>query len=573
MNGKNYETYDESKIHNFITDEVLATNIESATSDTSGKYKLRDFVAPLVEFCTDNCYNGKIGIVYGLRSTGKTVGMLQAAEILTERGCKVAYARFNYEESGMRDANAEIKRLIGEGFTHFFIDEATYLGGFLNLSAEWADSWVPQNRIKIIISGTDSFLLWLARGTSLFHRYEQFSTNWNSFAEYKRITGNSYDEYKTAGGIFTIEPMPEFIRAALVENLIRSIEHYFDDANRTNEYTSRLYGIDAAVIYKAVISILKCAVELDLKRHFMKNANTKNIVDLGNAVSGWSAKEKHDIKERVAESLAVYEDFIGIEKPKWVIEVLVEFLMKIGCLTKTFTAPSDFGGNRDELYYFSHNAIMYYAVEETIGGVLSLGGINKDEFTSGIKQAAEGYLNESIVFAHVLVGAGKDDKVFKYRDAQNREVDIVVINRETNTLRLIEVKSTNNINDKSVFIDEARHLYDDEILDNIGVSNSFTVSRIVVYKGENHIVSHEKGDLLNLNIEDFISHSDDLTAYLTRIYKKLTLPERDKVSAQKPAQKKKILLSEKLEQNKIKAKQQPIKSKTTQKKPRDPEVD
>jgi len=280
MNTKNHETYDENKIRNFITGEALAANIGSLTGDASGKYKRRDFVAPLIEFCTDNCYNGKIGIVYGLRSTGKTVGMLQAAEELTARGHKVAYARFNYEESGMRDANAAIKRLTGEGFTHFFIDEATYLGGFLNLSAEWADSLVPQYRIKIVISGTDSFLLWLAKGTSLFHRYRQFSTNWNGFAEYRRITGNGYDEYKTAGGIFTSEPMPEFIRFALVENLIRSIEHYFDDANRTNEYTSRLYGIDAAVIYKAIISILKCAVEPDLKRHFIRNANNKNIMDL-----------------------------------------------------------------------------------------------------------------------------------------------------------------------------------------------------------------------------------------------------------------------------------------------------
>ena len=421
----------------------------------------------------------------------------------------------------MRDANVEIKHLVSEGFTHFFIDEATYLGGFLNLSAEWADIWVPQYGIKIIVSGTDSFLLWLARGTSLFHRYEQFSTNWNSFSEYKRVVGRPYDEYKMAGGIFTSEPMPEFIRFALVENLIRSIEHYFDDANRTNEYTSRLYGIDAAVIYKAIISILKCAVEPDLKRHFIRNANTKNIMDLGNAVSGWSAAEKRDIKERVAESLSVYEDFIGIEKPKWVIEVLIEFLMKIGCLMKTFTAPSDFGGNRDELYYFSHNAIMYYAVQETVGGVLSLGGINQDEFAAGIKQAAEGYLNESIVFAHVLIGAGTNDKVFKYRDAEAREVDIVAINRESNILRLIEVKSKNNINDKNVFIDEAKHLYDETVLDNIGVDNSFVVSRILVYNGENRVASHEKGDLLILNIEDFISRSDDLSAYLNRVYETL----------------------------------------------------
>ena len=41
---------------------------------------------------------------------------------------------------------------------------------------------------------------------------------------------------------------------------------------------------------------------------------------------------------------------------------------------------------------------------------------------------------------------------------------------------------------------------------------------LIQIKGENRVASHEKGDLLILNIEGFISHSDDLSAYLNRIY-------------------------------------------------------
>jgi predicted AAA+ superfamily ATPase len=238
-----------SSIHHFQTDDKLASTVSKMTSDGDGKFRRRDFVAPLIDFCVDNCYNGKIGIVYGLRSTGKTVGMLQAAEALTGRGRKVAYARFNYEETGMTAVTEEIKALAESGVTHFFVDEASYLSGFINLAPDWSDRLVPELGIKIIISGTDSFMLWTAQRTSLFHRYAQFPANWSGFPEYRRVTGKSYDEYKREGGIFAADEMPAFIQSAVVDNLLHTIAHCVDDANRTSSYTDSLYGISAAVIY------------------------------------------------------------------------------------------------------------------------------------------------------------------------------------------------------------------------------------------------------------------------------------------------------------------------------------
>jgi len=504
----------ESKPLKFITGSDLSNLILSQTND--GEFLRRDFVEPLVQFCTDKNYTARLGIVYGLRSTGKTVGMLQAAEELTRQGYKAAYARFNYEETGMRDVSAEIIALAKEGYTHFFADEASYLGGFLNASAEWADTLVPVHRIKIIISGTDSFLLWLARGTSLFHRYVQFSTNWVSYDEFARVQGNSYAEYKTGGGIFTTESMPEFIRTALVENLIHSIDHYFDDANRTNEYTSRLMGIDAAVIYKAIVSILKCAVETDVTRHFVQNADRKNIADLGSAVSEWSAKEKRDIKERVADALNVYSDFAGIKNPQGVIEALISFLVKTGCLAESHTGITDNGKVRTT-YSFNHNALMNYAIEETIQGILNLKDINQPEFAAGIRQAAEGAINENIVLAHILRGAGKDDKVFKYRDLENREIDAVIVNREAKTLCLIEVKSKANVNDTNVFINEAKHLIDDAVLKNIGVDDSFAVTRVLVFAGKTGYAIRRESSLLLVNIEDLLNRYKELGGFIAQL--------------------------------------------------------
>jgi hypothetical protein len=364
----------ERKSH-FATGKLLLTTIENMTGRASDKYKRRDFVEPLIEFCSDGCYDGKVGIV------------------------KVAYAHFNYEEAGMKSVTDEIIRLAEEGVTHFFVDEASsdcvrthwqhprgtvgarmarpwppfcsagaqgaplrlpfshslpYLSDFVNLAPDWSDWLVPERAIKIIISGTDSFMLWTAQTTSLFHRFYRFSSNWNNFAEYKRITGKSLEQYKREGGVFTTEDMPTYIQSAVIDNLLHTLDHCIDDANRKTIYTARLYGIDREVIYKAVISILKGAAEDSIVAHF--------------------------IKERVANSLGVYRDFKAVSEPAEIIEALLECLVHIDCL--------------------------------------------------------------------------------KYRDPQGREIDAVLVNRETKYAVLLEVKSTTKIDRRTVFTDQARHMFD-----------------------------------------------------------------------------------------------------------------
>jgi hypothetical protein len=327
------------------------------------------------------------------------------------------------------------------------------------------------------------------------------------------VTGKPFNEFKKSGGIFTTESMPEYVQSAVVDNLLHTIRDCVDESNRTNAYTDSLYGIGAAVIYKAVISILKSAVEEAVKEHFAEKAQEKNIADLGEAISGWSKEDKRDIKDRIAESLTLYRNFTEIKDPVGVIEALIEFLVKIGCLLESSTAMSDYG-RQQKTYYFSHNALMSFAVEETVASVLELKDVSPAEFTTSIRQAAEGVLNENIVYAHVLLSAGKDDKVFKYRDLEGREVDIVVVNRVAKTLRLIEVKSKNKISAKNVFGDEAKHLYNDAILRNIGVDDTFEITRVVAYMGKSAVIPRREDALILANIEELISHYKDLGHYL-----------------------------------------------------------
>jgi predicted AAA+ superfamily ATPase len=512
---------EEFTLKHFLVGDALTNRIQELTSDERGRFKQRDFVQPLVTYCLSGNYRGMIGTVYGLRSTGKTVGMLQAAEELTNRGCKVAYARFNYDEFAMGDANIEIKALAEQGYSHFFVDEATYLEGFLNEIAEWPDAYVPDHKIKIVISGTDSFLINIARVTSLFHRCKQFSTNWCSFDEYRRVYGLSFETYKARGGIFTTDDIQEFIQAAVVENLLHTISHCEDDAERPNEYTLRLGRMDGATIFKAIISILKCSVEPDIIRHFVKRSATKNFMEFGVAIQGWTKQQRRELKVQVADAMSVYEGFSEVRNPELAIEALLSFLTKIGCLGESFISSSDFGSNKENIYFLTQNALIQYAIQETINGTFRLDGIEREKFRTAISQAAEGFVNESIVFSHVFQAVrSRYDKdklfnevAFKYRDL-DKEIDIVDINRDKGFVRLIEVKSKHKIDEWHVFSDEAKHLYDDEILQKIGVGDDWRITRIVVYNGASKMLAHSNGNLFLANLEEFICHQHDLDKYL-----------------------------------------------------------
>ncbi|GHV12277.1 hypothetical protein FACS1894219_04880 [Clostridia bacterium] len=528
----------ENHKNNFIVGNALLTAIETQTGGKERPFQRRDFVEPLAKFCLDGDYSAKIGVVYGLRSTGKTVGMLQVAEILEKQGKKVAYARFNYDKTGMAEVSGEIIKLANEGFTHFLIDEAPYLSGFINESAEWADSFVPQYRIKIIVSGTDSFALWMSMKDSLYHRFIRFSTNRNNYPEFSRVLGMSFDEYKHRGGLFLPQMSQDtgnaesgeytrddsenayehFIESAVVDNLIHTLEHANETPGGKDYYYDWLYAVDKLVIFKGVIAILESAAEATIRRNFIRDAYSKNILHFGEVIKGWLSEQKRDLRDRVAEKLNVYEEFRKIENPSGSIDALIAFLVKIGCLTESVTGVSDLGSKQKTLY-FAHNALMNYALEETAAGILSLSDKNRQEIAEGLYQAAEGCLNENIVYFHLALSAGRNDKVFRYRDAEMREVDAVVIDRTDKIVRLYEVKSKISIDPRHIRTNEAKHLVSRDVLANIDVDESFTVIRVIVYMGETLLYPGKDENILLVNTSDLLSHYPNINKYVDSMAK------------------------------------------------------
>jgi hypothetical protein len=530
----------------FCVGAELQDMIAKQTTRNGKPFQQRDFVLRLVSFCEDGDFTANIGIAFGLRSTGKTVGMLQAAQYLMDNGEKVAYASFNYLESGFNQVNAEIIRLAQEGVTHFFVDEAPYLSGFLVNSAEWADSFVPKYGIKIIVSGTDSFELWLAMTNTLYHRYVSFSTNRNSFPEFVRLIETDYSEYRRSGGIFLsrefdaaaeLEPgrqsigtpaIETFIDTAIVDNLVHTLEHakeYYEYGR--NYYNEWLSGIDKRVICKGVIAILKSTVEAFIRRNFIQDADKKNIPNLGQIIERMTYLEKCDIKRHIADSIGIYQNTIPIEDPKGAIEALTEFLTKIGCLVKSGTGQSDLTELRSTLY-FSHPALMNYAINETKKSLVSSVGLDVKAFSESIDQAAEGSFNENIVYFHLMLSLRGYEKIFSYHDSEEREIDAVIIDRKAKTIKLIEVKSKLSLSKENFQRNEAKHLCDNAILFRIGVDTNYTVTRVVVYRGKTHFRVNKEHAVVAVNLEDLLMQGKDALMFLDNLGKQAKDIQKDK---------------------------------------------
>ncbi|MDR1641313.1 MAG: AAA family ATPase [Clostridiales bacterium] len=502
----------------FKTSKTLEKINKAYTENNGIKFEQRDFVEPLYKFCTNEIYDdGKLGIVFGLRFTGKTVGMLQVAELLVEQGYKVAYAKFMYQDSGLLAISNEIEKLADKGYTHFFVDEASRLYHFVNYISDWSERLIMERKIKIVISGKDNFLIWTVQRSPLLEQYVEFATNFMSFPEYKRLTGESFSLYKANGGIFKTPPMVDYIHSAIVENLMNTIECCTEEADYISDYARFLYGIQAFDIYKSIASIFKCIIEIHIKEQFSRNNAMKNIPDMGIGLSKSPGKVKENIIKRVASSILIYTPYRILERPFVAIGMIIEFLSKIGCLLEIPYGSSDLPGSTDMSYAFCHNALMSYCLKETVTGMLKNDIGNREPLADGIWQAAEDCLNENIIKTHIAAGIGTGDTFFKYHDIVGRKIDAVIINREVKTLILIEVNSDRHINQNTIFRKEAVYLFNNDIIDNIGIDNTFKITRVIVYYGENEILFNKGKALLLVNIENFLEHFQDLGGYFDQL--------------------------------------------------------
>jgi hypothetical protein len=353
----------------YPSDDELASEIKRVTRDENGiAYSKRDVVKMMHRYCLDKKSGNKIGVLFGMRLTGKTVAMLQVAEMLIKKGKRVAYAELDYNDRyDIRHIRFIIKRYVDEGYEYLFLDEAVYAFGLLNeYNEDWPKKAVFGNNIKVIMAAGDNFLLWKVMVTVLYNKMELFDANTMTYDEYGRLTGGTYDGYLRSGGVFCNDEAEEDVEIAMAKNIVHSI-HIEDNEeyDLRDVYTVEYYRYKVKEVRKIIIGVIKYAAA----ENMWLRADVMSMGYLKAVIEKWMAGVKKGLVEYITSVRIRHGYDIHEIKQERTIELTKKYLVKIGCLAEAYIAPVIENKQKREIYYFKQNKVMRYATDEVVKGL------------------------------------------------------------------------------------------------------------------------------------------------------------------------------------------------------------
>ena len=183
---------------------------------------------------------GKVCLLYGLRRTGKTTMMFQTiSDMDPSMQRQSVYVNCTIQDNVIELVH-DLLSLIHSGYKYFFIDEVTKMPDFISLASLFSDRLAKAD-VRIVLTGTDSLSLWLAKGNELFDRSFMIHTTYIPFYEFKYLfPEGTLDDFIEYGGTLshennklgyfqTADKTYEYIDNAICDNLLHSLEYYNQD--------------------------------------------------------------------------------------------------------------------------------------------------------------------------------------------------------------------------------------------------------------------------------------------------------------------------------------------------------
>ncbi len=501
---------------NVVTGEELKALYQSVE-----KLEKRDCYKQLMKYLKGE-YPCKIGILYGLRRTGKTTMLFQAIGDLPLN--KTVYIKAKTTDV-MTDLTKDLDALFRLGFRYVFVDEITLMEDFINTSALLADIYSAMG-MKIVVSGTDSLGFAMARRDELYDRNVMIHTSFISFKEYVRLLNlQSVDIYIEYGGTLKMENMSfddpdatfddvsfrddESTRKYIDTAISRNIQHTLKN-DTYGEYFNQLRELyDAGELTNVINRIVE-----NMNHRFVLRV----IEDRFKSSDFGSARNllAHDIPDPVGYVLTEvdYEQIIGRlkalidikEKSETKIKVTQEHIEKVKkyliMLDLIENCPNYFESGSPEDHYIFVQPGMRYAIAKALTYSLmqdpyfsSISIKDKDYVIKKILEDVKGRMLEDIVLLEVSKAAGRDKKVFKYKFDEGGEFDMVICDNSSMTSSIYEIKHSDKI-----VAGQARHLEDEEKCKTIAWRYGPITSKVVLYRGKTEMV----GDIQYKNVEEFL---------------------------------------------------------------------
>ena len=486
------------------------------------KYKRRDCFALLKQFVTKDI-DGKIGILYGLRRTGKTTMLFQIiSELPVEQ---TAYIKIKTTDN-MSKLTKDLDALNKNGCKYVFIDEITLMEDFINTAAVLSDIFAMMG-MKIVVSGTDSLGFAMANRNELYDRSVTIHTSFIPFREYSRLLDiHSVDSYIEYGGTLKMENMgfddpdstfddvsfrdDESTRKYIDTSISRNIQHtlkndsygeYFNQLRELydkGELTNVINRIVESMNHQFLLNVVQeefkshdlgSARELLLKEapadraHVLYDVDTKAIVERLKAII--------EVKERRETTVEITQEHIEkIKKYLLMLDLLINCTERHETLGQTEHTVFSQPGMR----YSIAKALVYSLRQDMY--FQSISELDKEYITAKILDDVKGRMLEDIVLLETSKAAPRSQDVFKFKFDVRGEYDMVIYDKNTNTCRIYEVKHSDKIVEQ-----QSRFLRMEELNEITEKRFGKITGKYVIYRGKTQDVD----GIQYVNVEEYLN--------------------------------------------------------------------
>ncbi|MDR0490147.1 MAG: AAA family ATPase [Oscillospiraceae bacterium] len=476
----------------------------------------------------------KVGIVRGLRNTGKTIILLQLAG-RREFVLQSAYTTLGYRnEADVASLCKEIDTLYRKhGIKYFYIDEVTWAEGFVDMAADFSDSWATGNTVKIVLSGTDSLGFAFAAQHELHHRYREVLTTYMGYAEYHDLLGGNVIDFIRSGGVFwgndtSSAILADYLNTSVVANIYNSIHN----VSRIVPAATQLIGLTEDGLYSLCYAICKYAVlsmVCEKAERIWGDSFSKAINDafgqsrraIREAIGDNTFSLTMHEKQIILSALGKSELYAGVFSMSQ-INAAITLMKMCGFLCEVGSYSEQGPDSDDTELVFAQSGVAREFVRMVLHGIAMsdvFPASNISAILQAIEENTDGMILESACMSAFirkveLIGTGV--KLFKYRAFDgSHEIDIVALDYRTGVMHLFEVKRSDGKPDETGRVDYVedfarRHLTVETctqpLMERFKPSS---MTRTVLFRGEDsdktidgHIVSYR-------NIAKYLQQLED----------------------------------------------------------------